>query len=479
MNNLSAKEADAELQNLLPVVTNEESAPIDILSRQEIVGRIFDVLETLSTAKGSCAFALNGKWGTGKTFILQMLERQLQDYRAGEQFIVFHYNCWQYDYYEEPLTAIVAAMLDNIDKSVSILSRDTKTKVQLGLAKTAQEVLKRIAASFISNKIGIDASNISDIVDAIQKEASEGIGAQHEYDGHYAFKKVIENAKNELAKLTEQQTLIVVVDELDRCPPDYAIKTLERLHHLFGDLNNTVLLIALDKTQLNSTIKTIFGESTDCDSYLKKFIDFEFRVNVGTVNDGFFKKYSDYVALFDESALEPWADINNYISLLFSQMEIRRQEHLVKKLQMIHQLLFGTQEIKKDYSFLCFELLMGVLSENGGATETAPFHYVEAKVMGGEGEIYSHYRLKIETNVPSLLADFVKAQWKYTVGFGQGLDRHYPVYSGTLDFPLLIIGYSELTYGQTGILAQSVYRSKYEGYINDFKAVKQLLEIIE
>lgn len=92
----------------------KDDTPIDILNRQEIVARLMELLTTLSNTKGSCTFALNGRWGAGKTFVLKMVERQLRDYQAGEKFAVFHYNCWEYDYYDELLIAIVSSMLDSI-----------------------------------------------------------------------------------------------------------------------------------------------------------------------------------------------------------------------------------------------------------------------------------------------------------------------------------------------------------------------------
>ena len=73
-----------------------------------------ELLTTLSNTKGSCTFALNGRWGAGKTFVLKMVELQLRDYQEGEKFAVFHYNCWEYDYYDELLIAIVSSMLDSI-----------------------------------------------------------------------------------------------------------------------------------------------------------------------------------------------------------------------------------------------------------------------------------------------------------------------------------------------------------------------------
>ncbi len=45
-----------------------------------------------------------------------MLEEKLASYKDGNQFLVFHYNCWKYDYYSKPLIAIVSAMQEGIDE---------------------------------------------------------------------------------------------------------------------------------------------------------------------------------------------------------------------------------------------------------------------------------------------------------------------------------------------------------------------------
>lgn len=476
MNDMTIKEDNIALaQNLLPAADSKKADPIDILDRWEMVKQVLDLLTTLSDARSSCTFAIDGKWGTGKTFLLNMLEPQLRNYQAGERFMVFHYNCWQYDYYDEPLVAIVSSMLDNINKYTQFFSSEIRKKIQSGFVSIAKQVLKKVACSFVESKIGIEADDLSSLVEKMQETASQNVEEQHEYDKYYAFHKVIEEARVELSKLAEEQTLVIVVDELDRCLPDYAIKTLERLHHLFAGLNNTVLIMALDKAQLGHTIKKIFGEDTDCDAYLQKFIDFILKINAGTVNDSFFEKYSDYITLFDESKLEPWSGIHNYIAALFSEMEIRRQEHLMKKVHIIHKLLFGSLK-DKDFSFLCFELLLAVLSEKSIAKETAPFYYHEVKSRTNE---FIRYVLQIDDSIPTLLANYIKENWTYQVGTYQGSNGRGPHYSDTLDTPLLLIGYSELMYTGKGILSHNPEYSKYAEYIDEFRAVKRMLEIIK
>lgn len=443
---------------------------VDILDRQETVRQLMDLLNTLADARASCSFALNGKWGAGKTFVLNMLEENLREYQAGEKFLVFHYNCWQYDYYDEPLIAIVSAMLDDLEENVHLLPQGVCEAGKESAQAVIGEVLKTIASSFLKNKIGVDAETLSKTLKIAQDAVTKAFEKEYGYDNYYAFHKTLEDAKTELSKITEYQTLVIVVDELDRCLPDYALKTLERLHHLFARMDNTVLLMALDKGQLENTVQQIFGKAVDCDAYLKKFIDFELKLDIGKVNNRFLEKYSDYTALFDQTALEPWAEFDRYIALLFSEIEVRRQEHLIQKVKMVHELQFGGQE-KKDISFLCFELLMAVFEERNKRTSRAPFFYGSFR----EG----HYELTINDDLPAPLVDYIKENWIYRPLISRGDLNSAPVFDeDNLVVPQLLIGYSDGVYHNGTLFARYSETHKYKKYIQDFKAMKKMLDII-
>jgi len=353
----------------------EKTIPIDLLGRQEIVDRIMSILEIISEGRASCTFALNGAWGTGKTFVLNILRNQLWEYHS-DDYIVFHYNCWQYDYYEEPLIAIVAAMLDSVDEENHLIPANLREKARAGM-EMAKPVLKKIATDFVKNKIGVDLTDVvsatKDYGDALNNEEKKQAESRS-FDEFYSFKKAIQQAQEEIKKLTKDRTLVVIVDELDRCLPNYAIKVLERLHHLFEDIKNTTVVLGVDKSQLDRTIKQLFGSNTDTSHYLRKFIDFEIELSDSFVDDEALGiKYS---ALFD-SFLYSFElvsfSIETYIAALFTGIPIRTTEQIIHRIDTVNRILFRNED--HDVSFLCCELLWIVLTEVHGYTTNCPLYY--------------------------------------------------------------------------------------------------------
>ncbi len=191
-----------------------------------------------------------------------------------------------------------------------------------------------------------------------------------------------------------------MVDELDRCLPQYAIKVLERLHHIFNGLDNTVVIMAVDKKQLIETVKQIFGESINVGEYLKKFIDFEVHLDNGTVNDKFRVKFADYIALFDESKLKTKFSIDDYFSAVFDKIDSRTQENIVRKATLLHSFVFGDK--KPDYAVMCVELLWLVLIQWHGMTIQdkdvevkialkAPFGGLGLSTLGSDMKIFPFF----------------------------------------------------------------------------------------
>ncbi len=342
---------------------------IDILSREEFVDNLVNLVEHIAKNKRSTSFAINGTWGSGKSFVLDMLEDRLSRYESDDnscdKYFVIHYNCWKYDYYEEPLVAIVAAMIDIINEQTRIISNgETRAKI-VGVLKSVGATLLSMANSTIKDKTGVDIRAAYDLVKEGADSGAADFEKSKEYDVYFSFKQALNSLQGLIGQISEEQAVVFVVDELDRCLPEYSIKILERLHHLFEDIPNVQLIISMDKEQYGHAIQQIFGQDTPVDKYLSKFIDFELQLDEGDINEEYKRKFQYYMDNFDylcKKTIE--GDVDYFTENVFRGMDIRTCIKIIDKCNLRHQLLNKTGT-KSDYSVMCLEIVFAVMKHWG------------------------------------------------------------------------------------------------------------------
>lgn len=334
---------------------------LDILNRGEFVEQLLNLINNISDSRASVCFAINGVWGSGKSFVLDILQEELEKIQSEstmtDRFFVIRYNCWKYDYYEEPLIAIVSSLLSSIDEKIRLFPDPKKTREVQGVLKATGEVLLSIGSIALKNKAGVDIQQAYEIIKTGKNDGAEAYAKESKYDIYFSFKKVMEKLSGVLQKLAEEQTVIFLVDELDRCLPEYAVKVLERLHHLMEEKNNIITIISIDKEQLMSSVKQIFGFDKP-EKYLEKFINFDVKLDYGIVSEQIVEKYSDYVSMFNKDLFQFEDSVEEYLQEVFRDIDIRSQEQLMKKISLVHKLLYSD---KKDYTFMCMEILLAVM----------------------------------------------------------------------------------------------------------------------
>lgn len=337
---------------------------LDLLNRKEFVDKMLLITRTISDNNGSVSYAVNGRWGVGKSFVLDMFEEQIEKEQrnkgAKDKYSLFHYNCWSYDYYDEPLVAIVASMLDQIESNEKLVPEKLRSRVKATLKVIGMGFLSK-AIDWVEDKTGVDAKAVVDTIKEINVASDGELKEKYGFDTYFAFKKVLESLRDTLGNISKEKTIIFVVDELDRCLPEYAIKVLERLHHMFEGIPNIQLIISLDKTQFTQVVSHIFGDNTDVDKYLAKFIDFEMYLDEGKFNDEFDTKFEYYLKHFDYlnggTKLEDIAEFKNHI---FDGMDMRTKIKLIDKCNLLHNILNPTDE-KQDFAFMCIEVSFMVM----------------------------------------------------------------------------------------------------------------------
>ena len=212
----------------------------------------------------SYSIAIDAVYGSGKTRFLKMFQSML---RQEGQYNVAYYSAWEHDLYDDAL----APILSLLDRPAGVFEDQAYERMEATLGSKALHVLKRMGTSFLSMKakkhFGEDYEEIiDDIKDLFNGEASEP-------DAYDLRMKCIDELQKGLAKATEEAPLVFIIDELDRCNPAFAIKTLEVAKHLL-DVENVVFIFALDMQQMRAAVRKFYGQDIDADGYLCKVFDY-------------------------------------------------------------------------------------------------------------------------------------------------------------------------------------------------------------
>ncbi len=283
----------------------------DKLSRREDADFLATFLrnkaDELTGAGATKSYVLNldAGWGRGKTFFLDRLRRQL----VTSGHMAVYVNAWQDDFADDPLVAVMAS----IEKEVSAhLKPQSAAASAWEVAKASGGKVAGLVAKGLAMR-GVSFLLTSGVTAAIESAVSSGYAAAAEkpslekagtgiaedassaiektlneraersVSDFLSYKQTIEIFKENLAKFVlemervegKAKPFFVLVDELDRCRPPYAIAMLERIKHLF-DTPHLVFIVATDSGQLQHAIRAVYGAEFDSGKYLKRFFDRSF-----------------------------------------------------------------------------------------------------------------------------------------------------------------------------------------------------------
>ena len=145
---------------------------------------------------------------------------------------------------------------------------------------------------------------------------------------------------------------VVMIDELDRCRPSYAVELLEVTKHLFS-VNHIVFVIAINRQELAHSIKALYGEGFDAEDYLRRFFDVDFRLpepgREAFINDLFRStKIADYFMRAEEQE-KKWAYAyeGRRLLLAFSEtfnLSLRQIQQAVHRVGLVFSSLSDNRE---------------------------------------------------------------------------------------------------------------------------------------
>ncbi|NUF09100.1 P-loop NTPase fold protein [Snodgrassella sp. ESL0324] len=251
----------------------------DVLGREE---NITVLTQFITSFEQSIVLCIDGGWGQGKTTFIKMW----QQYLKKRNITTIYFNAWESDYTDDALIALIGEIslaIDNLSGEaeskakglLSIIKDKIRYLIKDGSSKEWLTIVSAIG-SFIS-KGHIKADKIAEFATNLNAAL-----AKDQIEKYEKSKQVLLEFKQALSRLAEccssneeKKPLVIFIDELDRCRPDFAIEVLEKAKHLFN-VDNIIFVLATDKTQLSHSIRAVYGQGLDVNGYLRRFIDFDY-----------------------------------------------------------------------------------------------------------------------------------------------------------------------------------------------------------
>ena len=289
-----------EMPEALPTPARLTFADADRLALKPFCERLEKYLMVdFDYAEGSLVTALNAGFGCGKTTFLEMWKSDLLARREAGEFVAMPVmlNAWESDYCGDPLVAILAGLLGALGDWEGTGAPTPKEKSALRQsANRVAWIAASLANDLVAKTTGMDGKKALETADKQTapktKEAPD-------------FIRLFEDRKKALDELRAKMTetfhgdipkVIVFVDELDRCRPDYAVSYLETIKHVFN-VKGMVFVLAVDLHHLEVSAKSLFGNDLKFEEYFRKFCHRTFhlpkpdRVPMQKLLDGYVAKY--------------------------------------------------------------------------------------------------------------------------------------------------------------------------------------------
>ncbi|EPN8459380.1 KAP family P-loop NTPase fold protein [Vibrio cidicii] len=269
----------------LLVPNTEKFTNYPIIDRQPFAQHLHTFLNT--KANEGYVLNLNAEWGAGKTTFLHCWYNELS-----KDHPVVYFDAWKSDFSKDAMLALIDCLHSQLASPISKNKALIKSFFEKG-SHFVRTAIPSIAVGYLKHKTGIpaDESLINDCTeefgldiaekefgDAIKEVLKEVLEQRKRVEGVAEFKSTLEalaNAVVECTKETDSQKnypVYVLVDELDRCRPDYAIEVIESIKHFFNT-KNFIFVIATDTDQLQHSIKAVYGDGFDAYSYLSRFFN--------------------------------------------------------------------------------------------------------------------------------------------------------------------------------------------------------------
>lgn len=276
----------------------------DKLGREETGRKLSELVERIDEP---LVIALDGGWGSGKSFFLKCwVGYHLQ--QEGHKAETVYFDAFKHDFLDEPLIALTDVITTRFESKNLQAPADRKArtgkikKIAWLLGKSGLKVGASLATFGATNHLEELGDAVAEAIGEEAKTLLDSDIGDHEAETFWAEQRAkvaaMDAFKQALVALTEPATeeqaearegrlkkgdpsrkLVIVVDELDRCRPDYALSLLEIIKHFFN-VPGVHFVLGVNLAELQNSVRARYGAGVDAAAYLHKFVSLKMPLNV-------------------------------------------------------------------------------------------------------------------------------------------------------------------------------------------------------
>jgi len=279
-----------------------------------------------------------GDWGSGKSSIMRMLEKKL---RNDDKVLTIYFNSWLFEGYEDAKISLLENILLELSKKENLTDVGKKKLLELlsrvdymklatdGIKKYGKNIIDIFSTGGVFTALEAGYSMITnDTIEEITKDGFNNFDKYIKQEQDNTTKNSIKTFRRdfeELISATDYDSVVIFVDDLDRCMPERVIDTLEAIK-LFLSVSNTAFVIGADERIIKHSISMhlqlhTFNNNSEylqntqqiVTDYIEKLIQIPYRIpklspseiesynnllfsNSFLNKDDFEKIYEDYLA---------------------------------------------------------------------------------------------------------------------------------------------------------------------------------------
>lgn len=315
----------------------------DEFQREQVADKVITLLTSDVVVS---PMVIDGHWGTGKTEFCHKLINKFKN--TYPDYHLLYVDAFQADHADNPLMTILAEVLNILpegDKKEGLVSKATpvlRYALKTALKASANHIL-RASSDVIADDLD---KYIQDAADTAIDASVMAVLKDHE-----KAKESLEALQKTLSELARDNPIIIFVDELDRCRPDFSVQMLEVIKHTF-DVEGVQFVLITNTTQLRAAINHRYGPLIDAQRYLDKFLKFSFCLPDFVPRSGysrnktlssithFYNQVSKSTILQNTEFNNRNYQINNFVDTLITinKLSLREVETFVRSIEIFYKL---------------------------------------------------------------------------------------------------------------------------------------------